>query len=133
MVTLNKFYFIFQRIFFLLLVILTIQGCQSNKEWLKITPAPTPNEYILTTFNEKQYSWLNEKEKKINWQKNPKLFFDWRKQHKNLSQEEWYGLGCQRGINRFERSYNNYPRNSEKTFPLRMMISILTIICFQHL
>ena len=65
MVTLNKFYFIFQRIFLLLLVILTIQGCQSNKEWLKITPAPTPNEYILTTFNEKQYSWLNEKEKKL--------------------------------------------------------------------
>ena len=114
MVTLNKFYFIFQRIFFLLLVILTIQGCQSNKEWLKMTPAPTPNEYILTTFNEKQYSWLNEKEKNINWQKTPKLFFDWRKQHKNLSQEEWHGLGCQRGINRFERSYNNYLRNSEK-------------------
>ena len=64
MVKLNKFYFIFQRIFFLLLVILTIQGCQSNK-LAKITPAPTPNEYILTTFNEKQYSWLNEKEKKL--------------------------------------------------------------------
>ena len=119
MVTLNNFYFIFQRIFFLLLVILTIQGCQSNKEWLKITPAPTPNEYILTTFNEKQYSWLNEKEKKINWQKNPKLFFDWRKQHKNLSQEEWHGLGCQRGINRFERSYNNYLRNSEKNISFK--------------
>ena len=83
-----------------------------------MTPAPTPNEYILTTFNEKQYSWLNEKEK-FNWQKNLKLFFDWRKQHKNLSQEEWYGLGCQRGINRFERSYNNYLSNSEKNISFK--------------